>query len=354
MEWSIKMYEEITYNTILTRMLERVDNRFDKREGSIIMTAIAPIAMEIYLAYFELDKIINESFADTQSRDFLSLRARERGIEPKEASPSRWIIESDVKLKDNMRFAVGEYSFYVDKVVDDTISEVVCEQSGSKTNLLSGDVIPLQHIEDLHSVSLVELAVAGEDEEETESFRSRYFDFLQSAPFGGNVADYKEKAMSMDGVGNVKVVPLWDGPGTVKIIFTSSDNKSPSNALVESMQNIFDPQEGNGIGLAPIGHKCTVVAANELSVNLTTEITTTSEVSITSVENILDDYFDELTRKWVGETSVVVRVNQIESRILEIDGVSDVSATTINGNTSVLVLNSDTIPVRGTVNASII
>ena len=37
----------MTYEQILERMLSRVPNTFDKREGSVIFDAIAPSAYEI-------------------------------------------------------------------------------------------------------------------------------------------------------------------------------------------------------------------------------------------------------------------------------------------------------------------
>ena len=80
------MYEDMTFETILQRMLDRIPNTLDKREGSIIYDALAPAAMELRLAYIEFDQILNESFADTASRDFLIRRCAERGIIPKSAT----------------------------------------------------------------------------------------------------------------------------------------------------------------------------------------------------------------------------------------------------------------------------
>ena len=41
------MYEHITYEGIMSRILARVPDTLDKREGSIIYDAVAPIAVEI-------------------------------------------------------------------------------------------------------------------------------------------------------------------------------------------------------------------------------------------------------------------------------------------------------------------
>lgn len=43
------MYEEVTYEEILERMLERVPDDMDKREGSLIYDALAPAAIELQI-----------------------------------------------------------------------------------------------------------------------------------------------------------------------------------------------------------------------------------------------------------------------------------------------------------------
>ena len=75
----------MTFEYILGGMLQRVraaNPNLDTREGSIIYSALAPDAVSLTNAYIELDTVLNESFADTASRYYLTLRAKERGIEP--------------------------------------------------------------------------------------------------------------------------------------------------------------------------------------------------------------------------------------------------------------------------------
>ena len=80
------MYEDNTYEVILQRMLDRVPDKFDKREGSIIWDTHSPTAIELQILYLELDGILKEAYGDSASRDFLILRCKERGIYPHEAT----------------------------------------------------------------------------------------------------------------------------------------------------------------------------------------------------------------------------------------------------------------------------
>ena len=54
------MFENITYEKILERMLARVSDRFDKREGSVIWDTHSPTAIEFQILYLELDAILRD------------------------------------------------------------------------------------------------------------------------------------------------------------------------------------------------------------------------------------------------------------------------------------------------------
>ena len=80
------MFEEITYERLLERMLGRVPGKFDKREGSVIWDTHSPTAIELKNLYISLDSIVQEAYGDTATREFLILRCRERGITPYSAT----------------------------------------------------------------------------------------------------------------------------------------------------------------------------------------------------------------------------------------------------------------------------
>ena len=78
------MYEHITYESLMTRMLSRVSANFpevDTREGSLIWNALSPAAIELAVAYAELDNVLANSFAQTATRDFLYYKCEELGID---------------------------------------------------------------------------------------------------------------------------------------------------------------------------------------------------------------------------------------------------------------------------------
>lgn len=63
-------------------------------------------------------------------------------------------------------------------------------------------------------------------------------------------------------------------------------------------------------------------------------------------EEAIDNYLHELNQNWANEDKIIVRISQIETRILNIKGVLDISNTTIQGVATNYVLDSNSIVVR--------
>lgn len=337
-------------------MLDKVPNTIDKREGSIIYNALAPVAVELQNAYIEVDVILNESFADTQSREYLIKRAAERGIVPDVATKSILKGEFNIDVPIGSRFSLDDLNYKTIEKISTGVFKMECETSGSIGNDSIGTIIPIDYINGLTTAELTEILIPGEDEEETEALRQRYFDSLESQAYGGNIADYKDKVSKLQGVGGVKVYPVWNGGGTVKLVIIDSTFGVPSGTLIDSVQTAADPvvNAGQGQGFAPIGHVVTVAGVTSVAVNIATTITYQDGWTWVDIEPyvnaVIDAYFHELAQSWDDETNVIVRISQIETRLLNITGVVDIGNTLINTVASNLVLGPDEIPVRGTVN----
>ena len=352
------MYEEITYEEILDRMLERVPDSIDKREGSVIYDALAPAAVELMQMYIELDTILQVTFADTSMGEFLDRRCAERGIIRNQATKA--ILKGEftpgnIPIEVGTRFSCEELDYVVTSKIADGVYQMTCETSGIVGNTNFGQMIPIDYIDGLETCYLTEVLIPGEDEESDDDLRERYFETFETKPYGGNIKDYVEKTNAISGVGSTKVTPVWKGGGTVLLTITDSNFDKASSTLVSTVQNEIDPNSGDGSGIAPIGHKVTVKSASEKSVNVTTSITFDEGYSFntlkTEIENSIKEYLLSLRRQWASQTSSVVRISQIETKILAIHGVLDIANTKINGSASNLSCGTYEIPVFGGVSA---
>lgn len=349
------MFEEMTYDVIMQRMLDRIPDDMDKREGSIIWDALSPAALELELAYICLDYTLIESFADTCDREYLIRRCAERGITPTEATCAVIKGEFTPATLDltGQRFNLGKLNYVAEEAIEGEAGawKLKCETAGTAGNTIYGDLVPVDYIDGLTSAEATAILIPGEDEEGTEALRQRYFDSFDAKGFGGNVQSYLDAANALDGVGATKVVPTWNGGGTVKLIIIGSDYGAASSTLVNSVQAAFDPSgsAGNGAGLAPIGHTVTVVSAGETDVAITTVLEFASGYSWSnlqsSIEAAMEDYMLSLRKEWADNDTTIVRISQIDTRLLAIEGINDVTGTKINGSASNLTVASANIPI---------
>lgn len=347
------MFESITFEVILQRMLDRVPSSLDRRQGSIIYNALAPAAAELQNMYIELNWVLSQSFADTAIREYLVRRCRERGITPYPATPAVLEGRANLDVPLGARFTLGALNYRVTERLAFGVFKLECEVAGAVGGQNLGALLPIDYIDGLTSAEAVLVLVPGEDEEATEHLRERYFAGLTSQAFGGNVEDYRQKVNALAGVGGVKVYPTWNGGGTVRLAIISSDYTAPTAALLADVQTAVDPvqNQGAGLGIAPVGHVVTVTGVTAVPITIQSVISyqpgwTWADVR-PHAEAAVDAYFAELRRAWADSANLIVRVSQIETRLLNTAGVLDVSSTLIDGLDQNRMLGSDEVPVRG-------
>lgn len=351
------MYEDKTYEALLQEKLENVSDSLDKREGSIIYDALAPNSIEAAMIYVALDSVYNETYADTASRDYLILRCKERGITPHAATAAIGIGEFNMDVPIGSRFSCDKYNWVVTDKISTGKFHLTCETLGADPNGYLGMLIPIDYIEGLESAQLTEIVINGEDEESTDALRQRYFDSFSNRSYGFNRAQYIEVTEALPGVGGCKPYRAWNGGGTVKLVITDSEYGVPSSELITTVQTEIDPTQnsGDGMGLAPIDHEVTVTGVTGTTVNITTVLTYGSgwslEECLPYIEDMLDEYYKELNSTWAREENLIVRISQIESRMLTLPGIVDIKDTKINGSAANLELDKDAIAVRGSFNA---
>lgn len=405
------MYENMTYEALLKRALARVPTGIDKREGSMVMNGVAPSMAEIAQLYIGLDFVFTATYLATAPREYLIKRAADRNMAPYPASAAVFRAEFNIEVPEGTRFSCEDLNFVVTgpTIEEDPPGEwvtqrVTCETAGAAANSYSGTLIPIEYVNGLTHAELVSVLIPGDDDEETEVFRKRVLDSFHSLAFGGNQADYVEKVTAMDGVKAVKVHPVWNSDiepaslipdetvqawytstvatltgsaarwltavytaalnkkltvgGTVKLVLMASNNAAPTETLIDTVQTAVDPTQnaGEGLGLAPIGHIVNVTGVTPESVNITLNLTYATgwnwDAVKSYVESVIDEYFEELAGTWASSDYLTVRISQIESRILSgcAAMITDIGGTKINGKEENLVLDADSIPVRGDVN----
>ena len=356
MSTNTNLDEYYDFDNIMDRMLSRVDDTLDKREGSMIYDALSPAAAELAQMYIVLKNNIDLVFADTAVEEYLDKLVEQLGVSRKQAAKAirkGLFYDENEELMDielNERFTIGTLTYAAVEKIEKGTYKLECETAGIVGNNLSGTIVPIDYIQGLGKAILSDVLIPGEDEETDESLRQRFYEATNEKAFGGNIVDYQNRTKEIAGVGAVKVTPCWNGGGTVKLTILDSGFNKATDILIQRVQDTICPgSSSEGLGIAPIGHVVTVDTVTELEISVRTKLVLTGEVVKedvkSEVETLINNYFLELKKEWEENDSVIVRISRIETILLNAPGVIDVENTALNMQSANIPIGKFQIPV---------
>lgn len=357
------MYEDRTFEFLLERMLNEIKGKYpqiDTREGSMIYDALAPTALELAIAYTELDNLRNESFISTATREGKLQRCLEQGIDITvfDASAALMQGEFNVQVDIGSRWNLDLYNYTVEEYLgqdEDTfyyLYSLRCESTGTAPNDIFGEITPISDApRGLSYAVITECLIEGENEASNDFIEQYYWDYVGNKATDGNVAQYELWCAEYPGIGHYKIFPLWNGPNTVKVSILSASNEQATEELIQEFQDYLDPGiTGMGDGVAPIGAFVTVTTATELTINITAKVSLKEGyLSTTAAEEAVAEYLNQIA--YVGDS---VSYIGIAATILSADGVANVTDVVINGGTTDIELQSEQIPVLGQVTLTVV
>ena len=362
-----------TYRNLLRTQLDRVPDSLDKREGSLIQTAVGAGAYALEEFYLELDQVQRGAYLQTavgQDLDYLAVLAN---VQRYPSSPAVRLGVFNVDVPRGARFSTIDGADSVNFVAGERVEtgrfQMICETPGTIGNRYTGPILPITHIQGLTSAEITDILWAGDDVEDDDSLRQRAIDALNEQPFGGNVADYKRVVLAIDGVGGLQVYPIWNGGGTVKLSIIGADWMPASPQLVETVQNIVDPppDQGLGYGTAPIGATVTVTAPETVTVGIAAQLILSPGYTLAQLREpvweAVEDYLLSVRQNWdkpdasgLTHYSSWVYAARVTAAMLSVSGVVNVTGLTLNGGGADLQLREDgllqQIPILGEVELS--
>lgn len=378
-------YLEIyTYEYLLSKALARISDSYDKRQGAIMWDSVAPHDYQLAEFYMELRNVYKNTFVDSATGEYLDLRVKEQGMS---RYPATYALKrADFKDEEGepLSVAIGTrfstvsstqpINYVVESVYVDSESGTIagayqlrCETAGTIGNDYTGDLINITFISGIAEAVMSTLLEPAQDEETDEELRIRYYLRLKQKPFGGNITQYDEEVGAIEGVGEVQIYPVWNGGGTVKLSVVDAEYNKVSDEFIETLEQLIDPEnaqgeKGTGLGMAPIGHKVTIVTPTELTINIGAKVTLSSGYSLgqvqTPIQEALEDYLLQLRQEWglsddLNNYSLAIYIARVTMAILSVGGVANVTNVTINnsGEDLILLENATTqqLPVLGTV-----
>ena len=346
--------EDNTFEKIMERALfNPILDLVDKRQGSIIYDALAPMALELSEMYVKMDIMDSQIYLASATGENLDKKAYDYGVLRKQATKAQRIGEfkdsddADMNIPVGTRFAVADESLsltYVYKGTTDGHEILECEQTGTQGNTYTGTILPLTPVAGMAVSNIIGTYQPAQDIESDEDLRERVTELLNNVAFGGNIADYIQKIRSIDGVGTAKIFPAWNGGGTVKASVVDSSYNPISAQFISLIKEEIDPtsDEGNGVGTAPIGHVVTITTPTELTVDVSMIVSLEAGYNISNVreaiETNISNYFKDVRKNFGQNNTLAIYIARVITAVLDVPHVLNVTSVTLNGSASDIIM----------------
>lgn len=348
-------YSGITPESIKKAILDELTGTAETREGSYANTILSPGAFQIWLAYQMFPQIQLMIFPDETAGIYIDQRAADFGLtrtrgtkaevtlrlEAHNESSSVTVPAGTVACtRDGLRFITQADAVFAGKTVD---VAALAEEIGRAYNVEANTITVLaRNLSGVAYVTNPAAAHGGTDDESDEAFMARFREFLQRPLSSGNKNHYIAWAKEVPGVANAQCVPIWNGPGTVKVIVAGPDKDPVDEDVIDEAAAHIEEER-------PIGPNVTVVTVSELDINVSATVTLTAGVTAASVKTALEASLAELLLDLPFGEASLVRWSRCLALLLDCEGVEDYSAFTVNGGTTNVSVTREQTPVVGTV-----
>lgn len=347
------MYENNSEEALKEKMLNSIDSGISKSEGYFVYDAIAPSAKIMGEYYRALDTVLKLIFGEPASEvpkedydRFIDQDAARHGLQRKQGGFSTGEVtftgidnsiineNSIVQTIEGLKYKVISQG----KIVNGKCTVgIKAMEIGSKYNVAPNTIVQIPiNINGIISVSNLNSTAGGTDRETSEELLNRIKSKEREESCSGNIHDYEKWAMEVSGVEYVKVKPLWNGNGTVKIIVAGENGAQLDDTIIKNVKEYIDPQDGYGAGKAPIGATVTVTSVTPIKIDVKIQgLIIEDKFSLEDVKlNIrksIEAYFQKVP---IGG---VVKINAAEAVIMMTEGVNDLTLIKMNDQTQNIV-----------------
>lgn len=325
----------MVYEDLLEEVLQDVRDDVDKREGSIIYDALAPIVFYLAMQRGLIEELKNEAFADTASGVFLDRLCILFNIERKKETKAKREISCKSELEIGQILTINKVPFKILEKVNKYDSYLAeCEIYGNVGNMYNGK------LEGAENAYLGKIVEAGAEEEDDESLRKRLYLRIQKPATSGNIYHYMNWALEVKGVKKVKVFPLENGAGSVGVMIHSDIQ---DNTIIDGVKKHIDAKR-------PIGASVKVYKPKPIKIYVKVGLIIKKDKKLEELtpkikENI-KAYFDD-----IAFNSKYVSFAKISAIILNVEGVEDFEILTLNGKSENISIGEKEIAILDDVSA---
>lgn len=236
---------------------------------------------------------------------------------------------------------------------------VECIEAGVIGNVTADSIkVPDKPMPGITSITNPEPFTGGTELESDDSYRIRVMAAYEES-LSGSDSDYVRWCKRVPGVGQVYVIPEWEGfgTGTTKVLIMDSNGQPANETLINQVQTFIAPPETkNRGGIAPVNANVVIAAPDVMSINISANIEIKKGYDrgsvMEDVESNLKQYLGSIPITIDDEKEEYIYLEKIGHVILGTKGVEIYSNLKINGSTTSVLVPLGEVPALGEVTIS--
>ncbi len=345
------MFENITPESLKQRIFDALPSGIDTREGSYTHDLVAPAMLEVWKIYQTLNGLIPIMYPDETSGAYIDKKCAYYGIMRKAGTRAAVTLtiagDAGTTVPKGTVFLTSEnLRFITDAaaVLTESNAQVAATaaEPGSTYNVGMGEIRrQLSSVPGVTAVTNTVAAQGGSDSESDAALLARLYARLRQPTTSGNADHYQQWALSVAGVGAAKVLPLANGPGTVKVLIASAGMGPVDAAIVQACADYIK-------AVRPIGAAVTVETVEGLDIGVSATVTIDSSTTVAKVQAAFAAALQSYLQS-ISFSQYTVPYSRIGYLLAGIDGMLDYQNLTVNGSTGNIAVAENQVPMAGAV-----
>ena len=343
-----------SYNAILYRLKEKIQNPASKIEGSFTYDNLSSVANELAKFYsYEVGTLLDRIHVDTATGEDLDRLGKfEHNIQRLEATYEEAVFKIYGEIGKTVADGTGIKSedtgviFYVrgDYIIGDsgvvTVTGIAAAKGSGYRLYPNAKLKFLERYIGLSKVVIDTVSSGGYDRESDENYRKRIHESEANVVGYGNVAWYKATAKSVTGVDKVKVIDLARGPGTVDVLIVAEGNEAANESLIKKVKDVIEANKLAGANVL-------IKAATTFPIEINATIRVKNESYLDDIKTAFKKNFNTYLSELDFDTTLRQRVSyaKILNILLSIQNVTDVDTMSINKNNVSIDIESGSFPI---------
>ena len=348
------MYEDITPESIRQEILAYLGAEVDKREGGFASDMAAPVALELWKLYDSLNAVLPIAFVDESSGEYIDKRCGDYGIVRK--AGTRATVTLTFTGEAGAVIPAGAVCVTDSGLEFETLERAVISAGGVSVesqaasvgeayNVGPGEISRQRKaISGVTAVTNAGAAAGGGDPESDAALVERLYAYLRRPATSGNADHYRQWALEVEGVGDAKVKPLWNGAGTVKVLIVGPGKEPVAETVRQACADHIEESR-------PIGAEVTVVSAEALPVSVSAAVVLDNTLPLAEVKASFTAALGEYLKSVAFEKYTLL-YNRIAFLLLDTAGVENYTSLTVNGGGGDIEIGEGQVPSLGEVSLS--